>query len=512
MSSKVTLVARFGNRRSAPRFALVLLLVMMSLIGGRFVLADSSTAVLEALTDNELSAMLEEAQLSDVRRDTTDDGRTLLKLKLVGKDVGVVHDADLKHIEFVVMFSDKQRLPVHKLLIANKWNRRQQGPRAVVIKGDLWALALDLSYRHGVSAEQIAATLRGFAHGIPLFVQYVRDDGVNPVDVDFAPRSETTAKVSVDTLRRAFQRAGETEFRPDDSDDGSVTFHVQSAGRSLTAVHHRRSGQLSLHCRHQSPGTITEEQLDRANTWNRETGIGRVSLHEASLTGEHNVVWGLQDDFLLTEPFSEAALVGFIHEFVAVTHHFHAYASGGSDRIPKLAERLNTPEATFGTFVEDESGSPVPGADQLRTFQVQDIPISFSYPREWSEVTSAESEYVINLGDDVRVKICRVPKSRYPDGSAWQQMLLAQDQLTQQGGQVVRMDAQTVAEREAPYALVALPIRLASGETIALNVLQLVIDHRESYYWISFAGPNKAWERNAPRFKQLLESLRMKSN
>ena len=340
MSRTITLLTAIDAKRLGSRWGSSALLAIALLCTQRLASAEQTSDFMRTLTDDQLVEILEQTQISAINRGTTNAGDTLLKLKVFGKDVGVVHDAKLKQLQFVVMMSDTERLFIHKLFIANEWNRQQQGPRAVIIKEKLWALALDLNYRHGVSAGRIAATLRRFSAAIPPFVHFVGDDGVNPVEVDSTSRSDTKDKVSIDSLRKAFQRAGATEFSLGDADANTVTFRVRIDEKSLTVVHHRRSGQLSLRYRHQVPGTITEELLQRANSWNLEPAVGRALLNEMSLSDDNIVFWDLYDYFPVTEDFPADALVGFIREFLAVTPRFRAYATGDNNDVPELAEVL----------------------------------------------------------------------------------------------------------------------------------------------------------------------------
>ncbi|MFY9255843.1 MAG: hypothetical protein WAO83_20485 [Fuerstiella sp.] len=158
---------------------------------------------------------------------------------------------------------------------------------------------------------------------------------------------------------------------------------------------------------------------------------------------------------------------------------------------------------------------PVANED-VQVFKVSGLPLTFHYPATWSK--PQEGKTVVISGPKgyrdipLEVKVCPVPKADHPDSSAWKQVIRAQDQLTRQDGLLLAMSERALGEQQVPYVLVGFPMGKKAEGLPVLNVLQFVVDHDETYYWICFSGPSDVWESNSTVLKGIFESVRFSDN
>jgi hypothetical protein len=164
---------------------------------------------------------------------------------------------------------------------------------------------------------------------------------------------------------------------------------------------------------------------------------------------------------------------------------------------------------TYTLLLGPQGAGRAGAAGNSKMFRAEDVPLTFRYPAAWSDVRPVHGGHELTSGANVSVQLFRVMKSDHPESSGWSQVMLAQDQLVQQGGKVVRINSRQLAAREVPYALVAFTVPMSDSRHLVINVAQFIIEHGDAYYWLSFKASATAWEREAPQFQQILETLRL---
>ncbi|MCA9112795.1 MAG: YbjN domain-containing protein, partial [Planctomycetaceae bacterium] len=291
---------------------------------------------MDALTDEQMQSLLSDLEISAVGRKRLEKGETLFTLEAHNRQVGVVHNAKYKQLQFVALFGDEQDVAIEKVRQANRWNRTQRLSRAVVLDGGTWAIARDVNYRHSASRESIGSALRQFVATLPSFRKFIEDGNEPETDHTRGPRGS----VPPERVEQALQQAGAESVDLIEAKGDILTSFARFGTIAVTVTHDQRASILSLRYSYRAESQSLDEVLRRCNAWNDEPSLGRASSIETSAAGTAHALWQLDDDLALTMETTQPVIEGFVHEFISIARTFRQFAQDDQLSPPELAARF----------------------------------------------------------------------------------------------------------------------------------------------------------------------------
>jgi hypothetical protein len=86
-----------------------------------------------------------------------------------------------------------------------------------------------------------------------------------------------------------------------------------------------------------------------------------------------------------------------------------------------------------------------------------------------------------------------------------------QDQLTRNGGNVLKINHTTIAGKEAPYAFVTYRAQDTKGSMVEMMHALFIWEHQQRYYSLSLICPANRYEGQVVKFRAMLASIRIES-
>lgn len=315
---------------------------------------DSATAAVDTLSDDNVEALLSDLGISAVGRKSLEKGETLFTLEAHNRQVGVVHNARYKQLQFVVLYGGDEDVTIEKVRQANRWNRTQRLSRAVVLDGGTWAIARDFNYRHSATRQAISSAFRQFVSTLPLFRTFVESGNVPEADHTRGP----SGSVSPERVEQALQQAGAESVDLIEANGDVLTSFARFGTIAVSVTHDQRTPILSLRYSYRAESESLDEVLRRCNAWNDEPSLGRASSNETLASGTAHALWQLDDDLALTMETTQPAIEGFVREFISTVKTFREFAQDDQRSPPDLAARFEpggSESATQDEHVVSES-------------------------------------------------------------------------------------------------------------------------------------------------------------
>lgn len=156
---------------------------------------------------------------------------------------------------------------------------------------------------------------------------------------------------------------------------------------------------------------------------------------------------------------------------------------------------------------------PPPAATGYRTLREDNFGFILDIPSDWTYRLTEDRDYSITgpagtAAGEVTVILQFISKSGNPGSSAAAQLADARRQLTGGGASIDREGEIEVAGGSTPFLVASLDAADAGGRTVPHGYILVVLDHGDSYTWITYSGPAKAYESNGPVFQKMIDSFR----
>jgi len=134
--------------------------------------------------------------------------------------------------------------------------------------------------------------------------------------------------------------------------------------------------------------------------------------------------------------------------------------------------------------------------------------VQFRYPPDWTVRSASENRIVATpnrlAADPIQVVVGIRDKSVFPGSSPDLQLNLAEKTLLDANARIAKRGEMKVMQRIAPYLLGIYP---ESGNGTTIAHLQLVLDHGDQYYWISYTAPSEIYPDHTPGFATILKTF-----
>lgn len=152
-------------------------------------------------------------------------------------------------------------------------------------------------------------------------------------------------------------------------------------------------------------------------------------------------------------------------------------------------------------------------ASGLKTFHDPAFGISLELPNTWSYRVTPAKDYIFEGAKgseayELSLIIQFVTKKANPGSSATAQLRKLAAQLEgSPNGAVKSNGSVTVGGAKSPYLVATYSARDSTGVMKPFAHTQVVVDHGDYYYLISFSGPSKTYEKLLPVFEHALGSV-----
>ena len=154
-------------------------------------------------------------------------------------------------------------------------------------------------------------------------------------------------------------------------------------------------------------------------------------------------------------------------------------------------------------------------AEKLNYKQFREVQFGFSFeiPDDWDIKLTPKKDYLIEgpKGSDayeIAIIIQIIQKSKNPGSSDKLQLASSQKMiLTVPEAQIKKQGLISVANKPVPYFVAAYKTQTSQGKLSLFGHLQVVIDHGDYYYWVSFSGPASIYEKYQSVVEHLLDSF-----
>jgi hypothetical protein len=159
---------------------------------------------------------------------------------------------------------------------------------------------------------------------------------------------------------------------------------------------------------------------------------------------------------------------------------------------------------------------PAEEKTNYRRFKEIQYGFSFEVPDNWNIKLTPQKDYLVEgpKGSDafeIAIIIQVILKSKNPNSSDKLQLEASQKIiLTVPEADIKKQGRVSVAKKEAPYFVATYKTNTSQGKPSLFGHLQLVIDHGDYYYWVSFSGPSAIYEKYQPVVQHLLNTFAFK--
>lgn len=188
-----------------------------------------------------------------------------------------------------------------------------------------------------------------------------------------------------------------------------------------------------------------------------------------------------------------------------------------SKRLPFTVTAPEAPQP-FPAAMSGPS-EPAAGQAQFATKQFRDdtFGIAMELPDTWTYRLTPKKDYLFEgpkgtEAYELSVIVQFVTKAANPGSSAAAQLeKLAGELRGAPDGAIKARDSVSIGGVDAPYITATYTAQNASGQAVPFAHTQLVADHGEYYYLISYSGPTPIYQKFLPVFQHLVESFRFTS-
>lgn len=144
----------------------------------------------------------------------------------------------------------------------------------------------------------------------------------------------------------------------------------------------------------------------------------------------------------------------------------------------------------------------------LPQFKEDRYGLQFRYHPDWKAQAVSEQRIVIKpirtAADDVQVVIGIRDKTDFLGSSSKLQLNLAEKALLDANADIVKRGEMQVMQRNAPYLLATYPDPVKGNP---LAHLQLIVDHTDQYYWVSYSAPAAKYPDYTAGFATILKTF-----
>lgn len=185
-----------------------------------------------------------------------------------------------------------------------------------------------------------------------------------------------------------------------------------------------------------------------------------------------------------------------------------------------VSSPTSPPPATKGAGDSRPKPSPVAGTQPpaaasvpMKRFSDDRFGIQLELPPSWTYRVNAAKDYVLEgpKGTDVyelSVVLQFVTKAANPGSSAAAQAQTLADQIGRaQNGAIKTRDTLTIGGQEAPYFVATYTAADSSGIANGFVHTQIVVDHGEHYYLISYSGPVPIYQKHLGVFQNMVQTF-----
>jgi hypothetical protein len=157
---------------------------------------------------------------------------------------------------------------------------------------------------------------------------------------------------------------------------------------------------------------------------------------------------------------------------------------------------------------------PPARTEETQTFREDRFGFTLEVPASWSYRVTPDKDYLIEgpQGTDafeISILLQFVTKATNPGSSAIDQAQELLDQILRVPDAEVRtQEMVTMAGQEVPYFVASYTAKNSRQEPTTFGHMQVVLDHGDYYYLVSYSGPADIYQRFAPVFEQVVETFR----
>lgn len=190
------------------------------------------------------------------------------------------------------------------------------------------------------------------------------------------------------------------------------------------------------------------------------------------------------------------------------------------EEVRRLPFTVTAPEPP-GPFPAAMTGPSDSAAAQMpftaKQFRDDKFGIAMELPDTWTYRLTPKKDYLFEgpkgtEAYELSVIVQFVAKAANPGSSAAAQLQkLAGDLTGAPDGAIKTSDSVSIGGVDAPYVTATYTAPNASGQAVPFAHTQLVVDHGEYYYLISYSGPTPIYQKFLPVFQHLVESFRFTS-
>jgi len=178
-------------------------------------------------------------------------------------------------------------------------------------------------------------------------------------------------------------------------------------------------------------------------------------------------------------------------------------------------EVLRTPFNVAGTTpTAAPAAAPVASAESNKVFRDDKFGMTFEVPSTWNYHVDAAKNYVIEgvKGTDayeISLVLQFVIKAANPKSSATAQAQRLVDQITAQPNSAIKShDMVKMGGQDAPYFVATYAAADSAGRKVPFSHAQVVLDHGDYYYLISYSAPAPIYEKYLGAFQHMVETFR----